>query len=75
MQSLCVNLLLFGSVIWCCIAPTQLTLAAKRLGSAVSKELWYTAETHVREMLRWAVLGRKDLRTGLIYLASGVPTA
>ena len=55
--------------------PNQLTLSVSRTGSTEVKRLVFECKTHLRAMLRWAVKGKKDLRTGLLYLATGIPTA
>ncbi len=72
-QSLAVSQLLFGCIVWGCLAPLEITLS--HCGNSAHAKLWIDCETHLRNMLRWAMMCKRDIRTSLLYISSNCPTA
>jgi hypothetical protein len=69
-QSLALTHLLYGAVIFACLADSALVLGTACCDNAV----WYTAEILLRKMLRWALKSPRDTRCSFLYLICNCPT-
>lgn len=68
------SLLLFGCVVFGCLAPNIVSLSKTRPTRNVAHILWYECECHLRKMIRWALNFKRDIRCSLLFLAANAPT-
>jgi hypothetical protein len=70
MQSLALTHLLFGAVVFGCLADVSFNLGDATTQHAV----WHDAEVLLRTMLRWAVKSARNMRSSFLYLMCNCPT-
>lgn len=63
--SLAVTHLLFGSVVFGCLADYEISIAN---ASHATCATWRTIEVFFRKMLRWALKCKRDIRNSVLYI-------
>jgi hypothetical protein len=70
MQSLALTHLLFGAVVFGCLADVSFNLG----DTSTQQHVWYEAEVLLRNMLRWALKSARNMRSSFLYLLCNCPT-